>query len=70
MKKYYALFTSQGYENVMIRDHESSYEVGQRSILTKHSLLEYKTFQTEEYELVGTKNEGNGNSEILPHGCV
>ena len=53
--KYHDRFTSEGYEGVMIRDRESTYEVGQRS----NYLLKYKTFQTEEYEIIGAKT-GHG----------
>jgi len=55
VKKYHDRFTSEGYEGVMIRDRESTYEVGQRS----NYLLKYKTFQTEEYEIIGAKT-GHG----------
>jgi ATP-dependent DNA ligase len=55
VKTYHDLFTSRGYEGVMIRDARSTYEVGKRS----NYLLKYKEFQTEEYEIVGAKT-GHG----------
>ena len=55
VKTYHDLFTSRGYEGVMIRDRNSTYEVGKRS----NYLLKYKEFQTEEYEIVGAKT-GHG----------
>jgi ATP-dependent DNA ligase len=55
VKTYHDLFTSRGYEGVMIRDRNSTYEVGKRS----NYLLKYKEFQTEEYEITGAKT-GHG----------
>ena len=55
VKTYHDLFTSRGYEGVMIRDAKSTYEVGKRS----NYLLKYKEFQTEEYEIIGAKT-GHG----------
>ena len=55
VKTYHDLFTSRGYEGVMIRDAMSTYEIGKRS----NYLLKYKEFQTEEYEIVGAKT-GHG----------
>jgi DNA ligase-1 len=55
VKGYHDMFVSQGYEGIMIRDAKSVYEVGQRS----NYLLKYKTFQTEEYKIIGAKT-GHG----------
>lgn len=55
IKGYHDLFVNQGYEGIMIRDPSSVYEIGKRS----NYLLKYKSFQTEEYEIVDVK-EGTG----------
>jgi ATP-dependent DNA ligase len=81
VKTYHDLFTSRGYEGVMIRDAKSTYEVGKRS----NYLLKYKEFQTEEYEIIGAKtghgrdanavvwicNNGNGQEfTVRPEGTI
>ena len=65
VKKYHDIFTSQGHEGVMIRDRSSLYEVGQRS----NYLLKYKTFQTEEYEIVGAKTGHGRDADAVVWVC-
>jgi ATP-dependent DNA ligase len=48
-------YVSQGYEGIMIRDRQGKYGLAERS----NTLLKFKKFQTEEYEIVGA-NEGTG----------
>ena len=58
IQKYHDMFVRQGHEGVMIRDASSIYEIGKRS----NYLLKHKEFQTEEYEIVDTK-EGTGREK-------
>lgn len=58
VQKYHDMFVQQGHEGVMIRDASSIYEIGKRS----NYLLKHKEFQTEEYEIVDTK-EGTGREK-------
>jgi DNA ligase-1 len=58
VKGYHDLFVNQGYEGIMVRDPTSIYEVGKRS----NYLLKYKSFQTEEYQIVDVK-EGTGREK-------
>jgi DNA ligase-1 len=55
VSKLHDKFVKMGYEGIMIRDRKSIYEVGARS----NYLLKFKTFQTEEYEIIGAKT-GHG----------
>lgn len=49
-------FVSAGYEGTIVRTDDTGYEIGQRS----HSLLKYKDFQDEEFEIVDVV-EGKGS---------
>lgn len=55
---YHNMFLNAGYEGIIIRDKHSVYEPGKRS----HFLLKLKSFQTEEYEIIGAK-EGTGREK-------
>ena len=55
VSKLHDKFVEMGYEGIMIRDRKSIYEIGKRS----NYLLKFKTFQTEEYEIIGAKT-GHG----------
>lgn len=49
--EYHAEFVRAGYEGIMIRDRGSSYTLAERS----NQLLKYKSFQTEEFPIVGAE---------------
>lgn len=49
------MFVNRGYEGIMIRNAHSAYEPGKRS----NDLLKFKTFETEEFKIVGF-HEGSG----------
>ena len=54
-------FVNQGYEGIMIRNTHGTYEPGKRS----NNLLKFKTFETEEFKIVGM-HEGTGRDEGTP----
>lgn len=56
MFEQHAKFVAFGYEGTIVRTDDTGYEVGQRS----HSLLKYKDFQDDEFEIVAVK-EGKGS---------
>jgi ATP-dependent DNA ligase len=58
LSTYHQRFLNDGYEGIMIRGRDSVYEPGKRS----NFLLKMKSFQTEEYEIVGAK-EGSGREK-------
>lgn len=49
--EYHSTFVQAGYEGVMVRDRNSKYALAKRS----NQLLKYKSFQTEEYPIVGAE---------------
>lgn len=51
IKKYHDNFVSNGYEGVILRNIDGVYELDSRS----HDLLKYKSFETEEFEIVDLK---------------
>ena len=61
IKGYHDLFVNQGHEGIMIREALSVYEVGERS----NYLLKYKSFETEEFKIVGV-HEGTGRDVGTP----
>ena len=65
VKKYHDTFVEQGHEGVMIRDRNSTYEVGKRS----NYLLKYKEFQTEEYEITGAKTGHGRDADAVVWVC-
>ena len=54
-------FVNQGYEGIMIRNTQGAYEPGKRS----NNLLKFKTFETEEFKIVGV-HEGTGRDAGTP----
>lgn len=54
-------FVNQGYEGIMIRNAHGAYEPGKRS----NNLLKFKTFETEEFKIVGV-HEGAGRDVGTP----
>lgn len=54
-------FVKQGYEGIMIRNAHGEYEPGKRS----NNLLKFKTFETEEFKIVGV-HEGTGRDVGTP----
>lgn len=54
-------FVNQGYEGIMIRNTDGIYEPGKRS----NNLLKFKTFETEEFKIVGV-HEGTGRDVGTP----
>jgi DNA ligase-1 len=54
-------YVSEGYEGAIVRNHCGLYNLGQRS----HYLLKVKSFQDDEYEIIGY-DQGSGQH----HGCV
>ena len=59
-------FVEQGYEGIMIRDVTSVYEIGKRS----NTLLKFKEFQTEEYEIIGAKTGHGRDANAVVWVCV
>lgn len=58
-------YIQQGYEGIMIRDLESVYTLGERS----NYLLKYKTFQTDEYKIVGAEEAKGRDSGTVVWIC-
>lgn len=54
-------FINQGYEGIMVRNAHGVYEPGKRS----NNLLKFKTFETEEFKIVGV-HEGTGKDVGTP----
>jgi ATP-dependent DNA ligase len=61
MKELHGAYVEEGYEGLMLRNKTAAYKVGQRSA----DLQKYKTFEDDEYAIVGYK-EGDG----LERGCI
>jgi ATP-dependent DNA ligase len=61
MKELHGAYVEEGYEGLMLRNKTAAYKVGQRSA----DLQKYKTFEDDEYTIVGYK-EGDG----LERGCI
>jgi DNA ligase-1 len=57
-KIYFALFTEEGYEGIMVRNPNSPYEISKRSSY----LQKYKEFDDDEFEIISFQ-EGNGVDE-------
>lgn len=55
---YHNLYTKEGFEGTIVRLSDGSYELGHRS----RSLLKYKDFQDDEFEIIGFK-DGEGKFE-------
>lgn len=51
VQQYHSTFVQAGYEGIMIRDRKGPYTLAERS----NKLLKYKSFQTEEYRIVGAE---------------
>lgn len=65
MKQKHKEYVTAGYEGIMLRSHGGKYESGKRSA----DLQKYKTFFDEEFEIVGIKEDRNGNAvfELYDH---
>lgn len=65
MKQKHKEYVAAGYEGIMLRSHGGKYESGKRSA----DLQKYKTFFDEEFEIVGIKEDRNGNAvfELYDH---
>ena len=60
MKKMHKLFVANGYEGIMLRNHDGVYESGKRSA----DLQKYKEFFEEEFEITGVREDRNGNAVL------
>lgn len=65
MKQKHKEYVAAGYEGIMLRSYGGKYESGKRSA----DLQKYKTFFDEEFEIVGIKEDRNGNAvfELYDH---
>ena len=61
MKKMHKLFVSNGYEGIMLRNHDGVYESGKRSA----DLQKYKEFFDEEFRIVDVAEDRNGNGVLV-----
>lgn len=58
LKRLFAKYIEEGYEGLMFRSYYGEYEFGRRS----YSLIKYKVFDEEEFEIIGTE-EATGRDE-------
>jgi len=61
LKKMHHGFVQGGYEGIMLRDVNSLYEVGKRSL----SLFKYKTFQDSEFDVVSVEQDIDGGAILV-----
>lgn len=60
MKQLHKAFVDDGYEGIMLRNHDGVYESGKRSA----DLQKYKEFFDEEFEIVAVGEDNNGNAVL------
>jgi ATP-dependent DNA ligase len=61
IEQFHDYFTGLGYEGIMLRDPNSLYEIGKRS----YSLLKYKKFHDDEFEIVSVYPDKAGNAMFV-----
>ena len=58
LKELHKLYVSEGYEGIMLRNYDGVYESGKRSA----DLQKRKDFMDEEFEIIGVREDRNGNA--------